>query len=181
MFREDFIRPLNPALVIINAANLYVDSEFQGVAIGHNSIRHPMWQLPMNGWIKLNVDGAVSASLNRARCGGVVRDAAGQWVAGFSTALGCCEAYEAEEWALLKGLELVWQLGFRKVILESDAKEVIDVLLQCRREDSGSLMNMHIQGRTYIGATVGRCRHKIYIICKIFIRVCVVRTDGKDS
>ncbi|XP_061341932.1 uncharacterized protein LOC133288230 [Gastrolobium bilobum] len=37
----------------------------------------------------------------------------------------------AELWGTLKGLEICWQLGFRKVELEGDASEVFSILADC--------------------------------------------------
>lgn len=39
------------------------------------------------GWVKVKVNGAVSSSLVSS-CGGVIRDAEGKWVKGFSRNLG---------------------------------------------------------------------------------------------
>ncbi|KAK4254550.1 hypothetical protein QN277_009918 [Acacia crassicarpa] len=54
--------------------------------------------------------------------------------------LGSCEAFEAEGWAIAKGLNLAWELGCRRVILESDAKVLIDSLLVDSSAEDGDLI-----------------------------------------
>ena len=43
--------------------------------------------------------------------------------------LGVCSASATEEWAVVNGLQLAWDLGFRKLIMKSDASEVINMIL----------------------------------------------------
>ncbi|KAK4278488.1 hypothetical protein QN277_016327 [Acacia crassicarpa] len=103
------------------------------------------WVPPDEGWVKINVDGAVSRYESRAGCGGVIRDRSGEWVAGFTHFLGSCSVFQAEEWAILKGLSLAWDLGLRRIILESDAKEVLDMLDDDRMGSRGDLLYWSIK------------------------------------
>lgn len=43
--------------------------------------------------------------------------------------LECGDEVTAEIWACVHGMELARELGFKKIILESDAAAVIDLLL----------------------------------------------------
>ena len=80
--------------------------------------------------MKLNIDGAMSHLSATTGCGGVLRDCSGSWIVGFCRSLGYCSASSAEEWAVVKGLQLAWNLGCRRLIVESDAKKLIDLLLK---------------------------------------------------
>lgn len=86
------------------------------------------WKPLTSDKVKLNVDGAVMRSTGRAGCGGVLRDHSGGWMAGFSHSLGSCDVFVAEEWAILKGLTIAWDLGVRCLTIESDSKDLIELL-----------------------------------------------------
>ncbi|CAN1150374.1 Putative ribonuclease H protein At1g65750 [Linum perenne] len=60
--------------------------------------------------------------------GGLLRDAQGEWVAGFTNKLGGGSAIQAELTAIRDGLSLVWVLGFRKVQAESDCLEAVEMM-----------------------------------------------------
>ena len=76
----------NPKLVveIVYQAKEY----FHCVAMPRLGIRritrYIRWERPEQGWKKLNTDGACMGLYGLAGCGGLVRSADGQWVAGFS-------------------------------------------------------------------------------------------------
>ncbi|XP_028778230.1 uncharacterized protein LOC114734750 [Neltuma alba] len=53
-------------------------------------------------------------------------------------------AAEAEEWAILKGLSLAWDFGFKRVILESDAKTLIEQLMRKDESQNGNLVLFRI-------------------------------------
>ncbi|KAI9080706.1 hypothetical protein K1719_037372 [Acacia pycnantha] len=55
--------------------------------------RGASWYPPPDGWLKMNLDGAVT-SRGAAGCGGVLRDSRGLWVFGFSFYLGVCSPLE---------------------------------------------------------------------------------------
>lgn len=74
------------------------------------------------GELKLNCDGAVSGSSGRAGCGGVVRDHWGAFQVGYSYNLGFCSIVLAELWSILHDLNLVFNRGFRRVLVESDSR-----------------------------------------------------------
>ncbi|KAK8667737.1 hypothetical protein V6N13_105218 [Hibiscus sabdariffa] len=75
------------------------------------------WLPPDLGWVKLNTDGARRHSDDSAACGGVLRDHNGSWLLGFA----------------------------KKVVVESDCKDAIDLIFS-RATTNGSLsLVMHIQ------------------------------------
>ena len=57
------------------------------------------WCAPVEGWVKLNVDGASKGNPGIAG-GGVLRDHYGNWIQGFACNLGWCSSVKAEFLAL---------------------------------------------------------------------------------
>lgn len=86
---------------------------------------HIAWQPPEEGWVKCNVDGPNSEYGSAAGCGGIIRDASGVWITGFRMKLGRMDTLSAEIWSILLGLQIAWEKGFRRVILESGSTQVI--------------------------------------------------------
>ncbi|KAG5249134.1 non-LTR retroelement reverse transcriptase [Salix suchowensis] len=86
------------------------------------------WTYPANDWIKLNVDGCSKGNPGEAGAGGVLRDGMGSWIAGFARNNGICSSVTAELWAVYIGLQLTWDRGYRKVILESDSSVVVGLM-----------------------------------------------------
>jgi ribonuclease HI len=81
----------------------------------------------MNGWVKLNTDGA-SKEEGWAGCGGIIRGSDGEWLGGFAKNLGRCSAFVAELWGVYEGLSYVRRLGFREIMLDVDSSYVAHVL-----------------------------------------------------
>ena len=48
---------------------------------------------------------------------------------GFSRRIGVCQASTAEEWAVAEGLQLAWDLGITKLILESDSEMIVNLIM----------------------------------------------------
>ena len=74
----------------------------------------------MQDQVKLNVDGAFSRT-HGLGCGGLLRRSDDSFVEGFMFHLNQGDSLTAELWALVLGLKLAWQRGYRKVIVETDA------------------------------------------------------------
>ncbi|KAL5763133.1 hypothetical protein ACOSP7_019397 [Xanthoceras sorbifolium] len=86
------------------------------------------WEPPMAGWVKLNVDGSRDNQTGSIAVGRVARDLNSNWVRGFAMHLRAGNILEAELNAVLLGLDMVWDAGFRKVIVESDCLEAITLI-----------------------------------------------------
>lgn len=56
-----------------------------------------------NNTVKLNTDGAC-IDLNRAVCGGVIRNNRGNWIGGFAKHLDSCSAFVIDLWGVFNGL-----------------------------------------------------------------------------
>ncbi|KAJ1383120.1 Ribonuclease H domain [Sesbania bispinosa] len=70
----------------------------------------------------------VSANIEKYGRGGVVRNASKSCLGAFFGFVGMGDAFEAELRAVLEGLRFAWEKGWRKIVLESDAQEVVHVL-----------------------------------------------------
>ncbi|KAF7837882.1 ribonuclease H [Senna tora] len=80
------------------------------------------WSHPEEEWLKVNVDGACkSSTTERASCGGVIRDHEGRFLLGFAKNLGYCDVISAELWGIKLGLEVAWEMGARKIVIETDS------------------------------------------------------------
>ncbi len=80
------------------------------------------------GFTKLNTDGLVIGNLGRASVGGLLRDSSGTWICEFSHNLGVTNSLEAEFWGLRDRLLLARDLNISKLIVEIDAKAIVDLI-----------------------------------------------------
>ncbi|KAH6807644.1 hypothetical protein C2S51_028752 [Perilla frutescens var. frutescens] len=72
--------------------------------------RMVLWRPPEAPWVKLNMDGSYSTDLQMAAGGGgLVRDYAGSFLAGFCAPLRAASSFDAEFQAMLHGLRLAVQ------------------------------------------------------------------------
>ena len=90
-------------------------------------IRSIRWEKPAMGWKKLNTDGSVFGSFGQVGCGGVVRDEHGNWIVGFTRHIGTTNFFAAEFWGLRDDLSLCLSLNIPCLVVEVDAKAVVDV------------------------------------------------------
>ena len=59
---------------------------------------------------------------------GIIRNANGEWVGGYASAIGITTSIAVELWALWNGLNMCIELNLPAVIIELDAKLVVDLL-----------------------------------------------------
>ena len=86
------------------------------------------WEKPPLGWKKLNTDGSVIGCMERAGCWGVVRDEHWNWVAGYTRHVGAINSFAAELYGLRDSLLLCSSLNISCLIVEIDAKVIVDVI-----------------------------------------------------
>ncbi|KAK8514667.1 hypothetical protein V6N12_057564 [Hibiscus sabdariffa] len=86
------------------------------------------WKAPEQGWVCLNVDGAVSLQSGFGAIGGLARDSLGDWLVGFSKPVGHSDALQTELWAIYTGLKFAWESGFRHLLVQSDCRQAIDLI-----------------------------------------------------
>jgi ribonuclease HI len=96
------------------------------------------WQHPPTGYAKLNTDGSGLGNPGPASSGGLLRDCNGNWIGGFSHKLGITNSLAAELWGIRDGLLLARDLNIRKLIVESDAKSVVELLKPVASDIFGS-------------------------------------------
>ena len=84
----------------------------------------------------MNTDGATFGNPGVAGCGGIVRDEGGNWVAGFTRRIGIASSFEAELWGLRDGLTLCCNLNISSLIVELDAKVVVNILHNINYENN---------------------------------------------
>ncbi|GLT78653.1 hypothetical protein SLA2020_501810 [Shorea laevis] len=94
------------------------------------------WEKPPPGYVKINVDGSARGTPGASAAGGVCRDSNGDWCFGFTQQLGMGIAIRAELYALWKGLQLAWEKGYKKVIIETDS-----LLAKQKLEQHGGVAN----------------------------------------
>ncbi|KHG24416.1 hypothetical protein F383_07301 [Gossypium arboreum] len=87
------------------------------------------WSSLEQRWIKLNMDGVVSSSSNNVLVGGVFRDANVRRLYGFSMMVGKETIFLFEVRAMLEGLRIEWEKGYKKLELECDNALLMEFLL----------------------------------------------------
>lgn len=93
-----------------------------------STIRHHAWEPPGMDWIKVNTDGCSIGKGRKAGCGGVMRDGHASFLGAFANCIGSCEAFEAEVWGIYQGLQVAWNKGYRRIIIESDCALAVESL-----------------------------------------------------
>lgn len=84
---------------------------------------------PLENTVRVDMDASISPWKN-ASCGGLIRNNKGEWICGFTRAVGDVPIVLAEMMAIKTGLEVAFQLGFNKIILYSDSLNVINMILR---------------------------------------------------
>lgn len=107
--------------------------EFTYVGLNANQIstrrRIAIRQLfPPPTWSKLNSDGFSIGNLGKAGGEGLIQNDKGEWLKGYARNVGFSTSVAAELWALRDGLILCIALRLPAVIIELDAKLIVDLL-----------------------------------------------------
>jgi ribonuclease HI len=86
------------------------------------------WTRPMEGIVCLNVDGSLLGTPNTAGYGGLIRDNNWNFVMGFYGAATVISILFAELMAVLHGLQLCWENGFKQIMCYSDSLQTISLI-----------------------------------------------------
>ncbi|XP_074377796.1 uncharacterized protein LOC141719325 [Apium graveolens] len=103
------------------------------------------WRSPHQGWIKVNTDAAIFSEWNSTGVGSVIRNEHGQFIRARNQKLhGLYSPRETEALGLKEALSWVKNLGYKRCVFETDAKELAEA---CQG----------IQGNTYFHLIVLDC------------------------
>lgn len=91
----------------------------------HNS---GSWKKPPHGVFKLNVDGSHGLGKGSLACGGLIRDAEGNFIKGFHSKITSSNVIWAELWGVLSGLQLARNIMLQHIVVEVDSKTAIDTI-----------------------------------------------------
>ncbi|KAL4331840.1 hypothetical protein GQ457_07G045030 [Hibiscus cannabinus] len=109
-------------------ARYYAECTFKAPS-SHSPIRKSThWQRPERGWVSLCTDGAVSATSGIGSVSGVFRKDDGSWFYGFNKSIGIMQPLQAELCGLFIGIQIAWDIGLKKLLIQSDSKEAIKLL-----------------------------------------------------
>ncbi|KAL5775782.1 hypothetical protein ACOSP7_013339 [Xanthoceras sorbifolium] len=97
--------------------------------------------------------------------GGLLRDFQKNWLGGLAVNKGRGSVLEAELWDIFESLKLAWDAGYRRIIVESDSKSVVDLLLSSF-SDEHPLFNL-----------LDSCRSLIMGLLDLFGAACVYRIE----
>lgn len=88
----------------------------------------PRWERPPLGWIKCNTDGVFYEQTGQGATGAVLRDGAGAFIRGSAKWYDhCLDALTLEAIACRDGLALSVQSGVRKIWLETDCQQMVQL------------------------------------------------------
>ena len=116
------------------------------------------WLPPPISWMKLNLDGSSMRNLGLAGRGGLICNENGEWVKGYTRAIGCATSVTTELWALRDGIRSTYLLKFQRLCL--NAKLVIDLLKKDAENPNG------------VGILVADCREGLKKIPLVRIQHC---------
>ncbi|MBA0597499.1 hypothetical protein Gorai_007302, partial [Gossypium raimondii] len=71
----------------------------------------------------------VMSMVEKAAGGGLLRDENGTWILGYGRCFGERSVVQAEAWATYNGLRIAWEHGYKKVQVESDSLDMVNMVL----------------------------------------------------
>jgi ribonuclease HI len=133
---NDFIFNNNKVMVHVSVAKVLAltsccSAAFETNSLGSNQAVDQQlvsWSCPHEGTVCLNVDGSMLGSLQTAGFGGLIRNNFGAFLKGFYGTASHPSVLYAEIIAILHGLELCWDNGFRNVTCYSDSLQAVTLI-----------------------------------------------------
>ena len=95
-------------------------------------------------------DGAFLGNPGKVGRGGLIHDHHGKWVKGYMRYIGVGTSIIAKFWALPDGLILASHLGINQLLVELDAKVIVDLVLS-KKPSNKSYSSMFIDYRYLLG------------------------------
>lgn len=129
-FDPNFQKPPFPSRFILQQVKEYGVTQRRHRPMSHQMFQwvDVLWVPPESSWWCLNTDAAVVNGFGEAACGGVVRREDGSWVFGFARSLGIADVTTAELWSAFDGLSLARERGIRRLKLQMDSKDAVDLI-----------------------------------------------------
>ena len=118
------------------------------------------WLHPSPNWFKLNTDGSSLGNLGLASGGVLIWNENGEWVEGYSRAIGITKSVAGELWALRDGIQLCIALKLPTVEIELDSKLVVE------------FMKKELDNPNGIDVLVADCRNSLKAIPLVRIHHC---------
>ncbi|PKI31543.1 hypothetical protein CRG98_048066, partial [Punica granatum] len=112
LFESDFNCPTLACRTILQTARSFREGwALVEKVIGTTSKRwvNISWIRPPEDFFKLNTDGSSRGNPGAAEASGLLRDADGRWIVGFSQNIGIAIVTMAELWGVLTGTEMAWK------------------------------------------------------------------------
>ncbi|KAL5772191.1 hypothetical protein ACOSQ2_012115 [Xanthoceras sorbifolium] len=91
--------------------------------------------------IKKSSDGSRSGKAGHIAAGGVLSDQNRRWIKGFAVSKRYRSTVKAELRAILEGLFMTWDVGFRRVQVDSDSLEAV-ALINGECNDNNPLLHL---------------------------------------
>ncbi|KAF3975273.1 hypothetical protein CMV_001475 [Castanea mollissima] len=129
------------------------------------------WETPPQHWHKLNIDGSSLGNLGRAVGRDIIRNSNGEWMGGYAQIIGTTTSVAVELWALRDGLNMCIDLNLLVVIIELDAKLVVDLLKNMSgslngNDDSKIINTVNFGNYSYSQHTMTRSRFSLPLFLK---------------
>ncbi|XP_035551149.1 uncharacterized protein LOC118349712 [Juglans regia] len=132
VFENKFVSPGTVVQLAIGGLDeFHVANQIKGVNQKHTAEggRGENWKRPNGQWFKANFDGALNMEMQKMGMGIVVRDSKGEVIASLCGTKGSVTSpFIAELNALWRTMDFCSELGLQDVIIEGDAKELIDAI-----------------------------------------------------
>ncbi|KAK3193441.1 hypothetical protein Dsin_024751 [Dipteronia sinensis] len=128
IFDPNFRFPPYPGLIIKRFLDNWLNANYADSKKVDLNPCYIAWSPPLEGWVKLNVDGSLNPNSGSIAAGGVIRDHKKNWLCGFAVKRGIGSVVEAELWGLLEGLKIALKAGFRKILVDSDSQNSVKLL-----------------------------------------------------
>ncbi|CAN1193141.1 Putative ribonuclease H protein At1g65750 [Linum perenne] len=91
-------------------------------------LEHISWDPGPEDWLTMNTDGSVNPQTRKATTGGLLRDWVGWCHFAFTMNLGDCSITRAELHGAIRGLEIVWDKGYKRVFVQLDSLAAVSLL-----------------------------------------------------
>lgn len=101
------------------------------------------WKPPEDDAIKLNVDGSSKGSPGSSTIGVLACNNLGDWLFGFADHIGSNFPLQTEIRAINQGLQLAWEKGLRRVVVESESSEAVQFI--CRESSPPPALESLVQ------------------------------------